>query len=809
MLVLGCSSKKEGTYELANGVFSYSKESADNKIKIIGALEKWAIENKLTGISLYNGGGYDIYHERIKKVSDRYIPGFGVGIISDGQITADLKTEENKDWKKYYHSYISKDPGLINYYDYAGDLSSFSHLVNGEFYKQVINKNKNGYEWVGYLSTANRPIPVNIDIVTGQTTTYHIPVRVGKDYKYATLSSNNNFAAFNGREVKLEDYVTAFKLLYTKSYGFVRGATTNRIAIKGITDYFNASSNGFNEVAWNNVGIKTLVKDNKSYLEFEFVNPCTPFDVLTRLSDVITPPVPEDFIKTLGNGNLADGASLWGKFSSDNALSPIDTFLSTGPYVLERWDKDQQIVFKKNSSYQIDDHYKIQGIHYAVMPETATDEEYAFNQFLLGKIDAAHVPQSKYKDYRKDKRVIAVTSSVPNRLNMNTCSKSRWEELFGENGSIVQTPKPEYWPVKPAMNNKNFLSGLSYAVDREAIADALNKIPQADFFADGFTPDLENGISYNLTEEHKKASESLLKDTTYGHSLEKAIVCFNRAIKELIEQGAYRSGDTIEIEIAWSTDEQVQTIHNLIKEQCEETFNSLNGPLKLKINSWVGESQSDVYYKKLMVGQFDLGFGLISRSTYSHYVLLENLFSDNRYDFTLNWGADTSAVDESIVYDGKHWSFNSLFLALNEGVYAVNGKEDEIFDVVKAEVVPQEDGSIIAKVFTKEVKIDANTWSRPSAFVLFATTDVDEYSDYSEIVMPIYDDKGNLSSNIKFDKENSCYSITIDKDTIGDWKVKYPSNQVKLQGFDLYYTTSLLGKVKENNYITIWEGLFE
>lgn len=89
--------------------------------------------------------------------------------------------------------------------------------------------------------------------------------------------------------------------------------------------------------------------------------------------------------------------------------------------------------------------------------------------------------------------------------------------------------------------------------------------------------------------------------------LQKAIVCFNRAIKELIEQGAYRSGDTIEIEIAWSTDEQVQTIHNLIKEQCEETFNSLNGPLKLKINSWVGESQSDVYYKKLMVGQFDLG----------------------------------------------------------------------------------------------------------------------------------------------------------------------------------------------------------
>ena len=813
LLVGGCSTKSDSHCIPANGAFLYANESGENINKIIGSLEKWAIENKLTGITLHGDGNYLIHHERVKKGSNKYLPEYGLGIISDGQITADLNAEENPNWKRYYHSYITRDPKTLNFLDYSGDFSSFNSLINGGYYTKAINKDKNGFEWIDSLSTSNRPIPVNINHLTGKTTIYRIPVRVGDDFKYATLSTNSNYSAFNGRSVKLEDYVTPFKMKFTKAYNYVRSVEGLRgnVAIKGMFDYYNASENGFNEEAWKNVGIKTFKDSNKSYIEFEFDTPCTTFEALTYLSNShYVTPIPEDFIKTLGNGDLLAGASLWGKFSSDNTLSPIDTYLSTGPYVVEKWDIDQQIVFKKNSFYKIDDRYAIQGVHYAVMPEAANDLEYTFEQFLAGKIDAAQVPSSKIKEYKKDKRVTMNGGSSSDRLNMNTCTSNRWEELFGENGSIYQTPKENYWPVKPAMSNKNFLSGLSFAIDREAIASALDKTPHADFCGDYLFANVECGISYNFTEEHKKASESLLKDTVYGYSLKKAKDSFARASKELIDQGLYKKGETIEIEIAWSRNDQITSMHNLIKEQCEEAFNSSNSLLKLKINSWVGEAWSDVFYKKMMVGQFDLGYGNISSSSsYPPYSYFQNLFSDNRYDFTLNWGADTSKVDESITYDGKYWSYNSLLTALIEGVYVTDGYETKLFDVNKVEVSNQEGGALIVKVFTKEEKLDVHTWARPSSLVLFATTDKEEYSDYDEIVLPIYDENGSLASNVNYDKNNSCYSINIGKDIMSEWKVKYPQSQVEVQGFDLYYTTSLLGKIKESNYINIWKGLFE
>ena len=813
-LVISCSSGEDNNdnnvYSPANGAFSYVNESIENKNKIIGALEKWAIDNKLTGITLYGDGYYQMYHSRIKKGVDKYLPGFGCAVISDGAITADLKAEKNPSWKRYYHTYLSKDPETLNYFDYRYDLSSLNQLVNGEYFTKVINKDKTGYEWVGHLSKINRPIPLNLDKLSGQASKYRLSVKVGEDFKYATLSNQSKFSQFNGRNINLEDYVTSYKLLFTQAFNFVRNREhiSGDGSIKGAKEYVEASINGINEEAWKNVGIKSTTSGGESYLEFEFNQPCTPFYAMYYLNSYSAQPVPEDFIKTIGDGDLIKGASLWGKFSSDNSLTPIDTYLSTGPYVIEKWDKNEQIVLKKNSFYKLDKRYAMEGVHFAIIPEANESLEYVFDQYLSGKLDAAIVPASKYKEYRKDKRTVMNPGSSPYRLNMNTCSSQRWEELFGENGSIYQTPKSEYWSIKPAMSNKNFLSGLSYAIDREAIADAMNKTPVGDFCGYSWTTDAESGVSYNFTEEHKKASESVLKDTKYGYSLLKAKNAFSKASKELIEQGLYKKGDTIEIEIAWQTSDQIENLHNLIKEQCEKAFNNSNSLLKLKINSWVGDVWSDVFYKKMMVGQFDLGLGSISGGAYHAYVNFENLVSDNRYAFTLNWGADTSIVDKSIVYDNKCWSYNSLLTALIDGVYVEDGKEMSLFDVLESQVLYQDDGSLLINISTKEIELDKNTWARPDHLAIFACTD-SEYSDYDEIIIPIYDENGEIAKNVSYNKQNSCYSISIDKSTINEWKNRYPSNQIYAQGIDLIYTTSLLGNIKNHNYWTIWEGLFE
>ena len=80
----------------------------------------------------------------------------------------------------------------------------------------------------------------------------------------------------------------------------------------------------------------------------------------------------------------------------------------------------------------------------------------------------------------------------------------------------------------------------------------------------------------------------------------------------IIENGSiiYR-----EIEIAWMYPTHEERYHNEIKTMLEASFNDAsvcNGAYKLDVKFWVGNEWSDVYYNKLMVGQFDIGFGSIS-----------------------------------------------------------------------------------------------------------------------------------------------------------------------------------------------------
>jgi hypothetical protein len=77
-----------------------------------------------------------------------------------------------------------------------------------------------------------------------------------------------------------------------------------------------------------------------------------------------------------------------------------------------------------------------------------------------------------------------------------------------------------------------------------------------------------------------------------------------------------------------------------------------------------------------MKGRFDLAFGAISGNTYNPLNFLEVLKSDNSSGFTLNWGSDTSVIDEKypIVYDGNKFSFDALWTVADHGGIVENGK---------------------------------------------------------------------------------------------------------------------------------------
>ncbi len=801
-----------GSIKPADGAKSYVYASGDTKTKILGTLEKYAVDNKLTGLTIFGNGGYVVYNDGVKLPVEQYVPGFGMGLLSSGELTADLAGENKAEWKRYLHTYLTEDPHSLNYMDdkgsVVGDLIGY---VTSSYFDTFLNATGDGYEWVNGLSTSatERPIALNANPDTGLATKYKIPVKVGADFKYATSSENTKIAEYNNREVQLEDYVTPYKIYYTQAYGLARSAEnlTGTSSIKGSQAFYKASANGFNEEAWKNIGIKSYVEEGVSYIEFEFNFACNPFYAMYYLTSGMFAPVPESFIKELGNGDLAEGVKIWGKSNESGSLSPKDTFLSTGPYVLETWDTDQQIVFKRNNNWNDGEHYAIQGVHLNILSAMKTDNEAALKEFNLNKLHSCGIPSTQLRTYVSDKgeilkpNVYQTVGSSNFKLNLNTCSANEWEKLFGVNGLITQTPKSDYWKLKPAMQNKDFVSGLSFAINRKEYAGNLGRTPAFDYFSDVYMSDPESGISYNKTPEHQAAVADLLNGTDgYGYSVEKAKAAFKSAAQTLLAQGAYKSGDTIELEVAWQESSDEDLFHKPLAQYIEGAFNTAmeeaNIDLTLKLKFWVGQEWSDVYYNKMMIGQFDIGFGSVSGNSYNPLNFFENLRSDNSGGFTLNWGLDTNSVDGTIVWDNQVWSFDALWRAADQGAYVQAGAESALTFEYDEETLDLEvaDGKLVMTIDVEEHSIDdGNIKTRFSGAKVYGYVNQLANANYKEFDFekPVKMDpqpsdvkKGYVRYTISIALEDYAPLLNATSDLFA---------QMGYGGIDLYFITTMFG----------------
>ena len=349
-----------------NGLVSYKKLDNTARTNILGILERYAVTTGITGISLYENGGYVMYNPRVTLGTENFIVGYGFGILPEGNITEDLEYEANPAWKRYYHIFEANDPGTVNYLNdqgsQVGDLYSY---IAASFFTNFMNETKDGYDWVPELAM-EKPVAVNDDDGDGACTTWKFQVRTGADgLKYTTNSTMADRAAFNNRPIALEDYEYAFKLLLTQQNALYRGselANTTSGAIAGAKDFYAATENGFDEAAWANVGIKTYEEGGKSYFEVTFVEEQTQFYCMYYIASSLYMPVPEDFVNLVGVENYLS-------FNKDATETPVDNALAVGPYALEQWDSDMQIVYAKNPNYVFaDTKYAIPGIHVKIFP---------------------------------------------------------------------------------------------------------------------------------------------------------------------------------------------------------------------------------------------------------------------------------------------------------------------------------------------------------------------------------------------------------------------------------------------------------
>lgn len=729
---------KENRY--ATGLQSFAAGSYYEKLEILGKLENYAINNHLTGLTLFENGGKMVTSKRINipTKNDTYIPGFGFGVLSDGDLLNNEGKNEDEngktitsseswtiDYKDYYHSAIGTGATNLCYLDDQGSVTSdlYGYISSG-LYGTQLNSTKDGYEWVNYLAKdtstmtnllannkTGNPIPVsynsadyldsdgNVDSSkiteldpksgSGLFSSYKIYVKTGKDggVKYSTLSTNSEVSKFNNRELVIDDYITAYKNLLTKKNGYYRGSEmtslTSTGTLKGAFGYYQASGNGYNETAWKNVGLKKGKDSNGEYLLFTLVNPTTPFYAKYSLSSNLVSPIPQEFLNLMSDETGVPSYYLKGGSKFENIC---DTYLSLGPYNCEVFDPNgtvKSIVYKKNDNYQAiqpGKYTKIPGI-YMTMLDSSNDADLYVNQFKKGFLDTASLTKNTISQPPTNGISRSTVGDSTFKLNINSCTEEMWVKLFGEDGKVYRNSKSSYWDIKPWMSNSNFLNAISFSIDRKTYAEERGNNPSVSYFSDAYQWDPEgyeasehNTVSsYNGTSYHKENLTNFYGENyteNYGYNREAAVTLFRTAINEMVSKGEITLPCNATISINWMNTGEAKEYGAELKKYIEDACNDVsvsNGQFKLTVENIDGTSQYSEVYNKMRQGQFDFAFGSISGNTLNPLEFLEVLKSDNSSGFTLNYGADTSKPDSSLQYDGKVWSYDSLWTAAVKG----------------------------------------------------------------------------------------------------------------------------------------------
>ena len=450
--------------------------------------------------------------------------------------------------------------------------------------------------------------------------------------------------------------------------------------------------------------------------------------------------------------------------------------------MIESWQFGKEIVFKKNDLYNDGGRYQIPGVYMAVMPAAKTDPEAGLKEFLAGHLDAVSIPSTKLDEYKNDPRATTTLDDSTFKLNLNTCTQEEWEALFGENGTITKTPKENYWDVKPIMSNDNFLRGLNYSINRQEFAKIQGRTPTANYFGSSYLSDPENGVAYNSTQAHKDAAAAILENTDgYGYSLPLAQQYFKAACEELIAAGTYKEGDEVHIEIAWMYASDIEEMHVYIAKYIQDAFNTCGGGLTIVVDSFVGAQWSDVYYNKMMIGQFDIGFGSISGNTLNPLNFLEVLRSDNSSGFTLNWGVDTSIVSESLNYDGRNWSFNDLWAAADQGT--LMDSNGDLYGATLNSITDNADGTRTVKINVGLANLDGVS-ADVAEIVIFGYNDTAAGSDYTE-------------EAVEFTIENGIATVVLSAELVAKYDVF-----TAVRGYDVYFDVTAGGSVSQN-YISL------
>lgn len=393
------------------GAASYVTD-ADKKTEILGQLEKYAMDTKLTGIPVLSDSSYSYYHKRINFPKDSngndlgYVTGYGTGILLEGSIDESVAFSTDvgeEDYKYYYHTIDSQVPTSINgmngqdtrisgLYGYISSSFYGTRLVKADNYTADSPKYKNDFEWYSVLAKATSkqksglPVAVKSDGTLADDSkntysTWRIYVKTGETdgLTYSMSDKAERYSTYNGSNVDIEDYVFAMKVLLNQKTGYYRSSsyTSGTGEIKGAASYYNKTKNvgpvagshdagthalTDNDSSWNNVGYQAGYDADESayFIDITFNVPCDQFNAMYQISDSNIEPINPDFFGDVTNLDITTGQGKsggnyspksYGAPTGTNGSGIVNNIMSIGPYVLDEWNDSYKVVFKRNDTW--------------------------------------------------------------------------------------------------------------------------------------------------------------------------------------------------------------------------------------------------------------------------------------------------------------------------------------------------------------------------------------------------------------------------------------------------------------------------
>lgn len=671
----------------------YSQKSWREKSEILYSLEKYAMENFVGGIPLYDDSSYEQFSKRVNLPSTKYLTNYGFG-VGYGTITGESMYNGNivesvPEWKSYFHGYTNTDSGSFNGWDASGsDVSDRTSMITSSYFGVKANADNTSYAWEGSLSKTAAPIMLDASgkevdkaTITEETTSkyWRVYLHYGDGYTYHTAPTSKWKSKYDGRKVALADYITPFKSMLDNKLSRFAELVSDTSGFEGAMDY--VYNTNLQKEDWSKSGVGIQMDEKLGCLNFTFIQPKSTAYARTSLSSGLYSPMPMEFLTDIG------GVKNYGKYGANtNYYANFDNILTFGPYIPEYWQKDTRIVYKKNVDYYEASQYHFDGYTEDVFSGDKADED-AYKAFLENKLDEATIPSSMLEQHKNDERVYRTEGSTIIKLNVNSTTEEEWEHLFGTNGTVYKHPEKNYWNVKPIMSNEKFLWGVYYCIDRKELAEAAGRNPAMAYLSNAYMLDPSGTQSYRASKWGKAVIREYqeIANNEYCYSSAVAQAYFAAAVEDLMKDGMIERGEKITVNGTYRYQSTIDNLGKYIKKYVEDNFNTANKKygITLELKLEVAGSQYTDAYTRMDHGEFDFAEGAVSGNVLNPIDFMSTVSSTKSLNqgFCLNWGTPTNEMSKHpCVYDGYRYTFDALW-SISQGFTPIDdGKSVAIAD---------------------------------------------------------------------------------------------------------------------------------